>query len=98
LDDRRDFITNLALIVEVLSDSTEAHDRGDKFAYYRSIPSLGAYLLMSRQRVSVERFLRQTRGDGLLSVYTDPSDSIPLTALDTELSLAEGYDEVELIA
>jgi Uma2 family endonuclease len=95
LDDRRDVITNPALIVEVLSDSTEAYDRGDKFAYYRSIPSLRAYLLLSQQRVSAELFLRQPSGDWLLSVYTKPSDSIPLTGLDAELSLAEVYDKVE---
>jgi Uma2 family endonuclease len=95
LDDRRDVITNPTLIVEVLSDSTEAYDRGDKFAYYRSIPSLRAYLLLSQQRVSAELFLRQPSGDWLLSVYTDPSDRIPLAALDTELSLAEVYDKVE---
>lgn len=95
LDNRRDIITNPAFIVEVLSDSTEAYDRGDKFAYYRSIPSLQAYLLLSQQRVSAELFLRQPSGDWLLSVYTDPSDCIPLTALDTELSLAEVYDKVE---
>ncbi len=95
LDDRRDVIMNPALIVEVLSDSTEAYDRGDKFAYYRSIPSLRAYLLLSQQRVSAELFLRQPSGDWLLSVHTDPNDCIPLTALDTELSLAEVYDKVE---
>jgi Uma2 family endonuclease len=95
LDDRRDVITNPTLVVEVLSDSTEAYDRGDKFAYYRSIPSLRAYLLLSQQRVSAELFLRQPSGDWLLSVYTDPSDRIPLAALDTELSLAEVYDKVE---
>ncbi len=95
LDDRRDVITNPALIVEVLSDSTEAYDRGDKFAYFRAIPSLRAYLLLSQPRVSAELFLRQPSGDWLLSVYTDPSDRIPLTALDTELSLAEVYDNVE---
>jgi Uma2 family endonuclease len=98
LDDRRDVIMNPALIVEVLSDSTEAYDRGDKFACYRSIPSLRAYLLLSQQRVSAELFLRQPSGDWLLSVYTDPSDRIPLAALDTELSLAEVYDKVELNA
>jgi Uma2 family endonuclease len=98
LDDRRDVVTNPTLVVEVLSDSTEAYDRGDKFADYRSIPSLCAYLLLSQQRVSAELFLRQPSGDWLLCVYTDPSDSIPLTALDTELSLAEVYDKVEFNA
>ncbi len=68
LDDRRDVITNPALIVEVLSDSTEAYDRGDKFAYYRSIPSLRAYLLLSQHRVSARAFLRQPSIDPTQSI------------------------------
>jgi Uma2 family endonuclease len=57
-DGRRDLLLNPALIVEVLSDSTEAYDRGDKFAIYRSIPSLKEYLLVSQYRVAVELFTR----------------------------------------
>jgi len=94
-DDRRDVITNPGLIVEVLSDSTEAFDRGDKFGYYRSLPSLRAYLLLSQQRVAAEYFLRQPGGDWLLSTYTNQRDVIPLTPFDTELPLAEVYDKVE---
>jgi len=95
-DERRDLITNPTLLVEVLSDSTEAYDRGDKFAYYRSIPSLAAYLLLSQHRVSAELYLRQPGGDWLLSTYEDVTACIPLTALGVELPMAEIYDKVEL--
>jgi Uma2 family endonuclease len=95
-DDGKDVITNPALIVEVLSDSTEAYDRGDNFAYYRSIPSLAAYLLLSQHRVGAELYLRQPNGDWLLSTYDDLAACIPLTALGVELPLAEIYDKVEL--
>jgi len=94
-DDHRDIIINPGLIVEVLSDSTEAYDRGNKFGYYRSLPSLRAYLLLSQHQVSAELFLRQPGGDWLLSTYTDPRGSIPLLAFDTALPLAEVYDKVE---
>jgi len=98
-DQHRDVITNPTLIVEVLSDRTEAYDRGDKFAYYRTLPSLRAYLLLSQQRVSAELFLRQPGGDWMLSTYTDRRDQIPLVALDAALALAlvlaEVYDKVE---
>ncbi|AUB81059.1 Uma2 family endonuclease [Candidatus Thiodictyon syntrophicum] len=94
-DDRRDVITNPTLIVEVLSDSTESYDRGDKFAYYRSLPSLSAYLLLSQHRVGAELFLRQGGGDWLLRTYSDLRDGIPLTALDALLPLSEVYDKVE---
>ena len=95
-DERKDVITNPALIVEVLSDSTEAYDRGDKFAHYRTIPSLWAYLLLSQHRVGAELYLRQPNGDWLLRTYDALQDHIPLTALETELALAEVYDKVEL--
>jgi len=45
-----DTLTNPTLIVEVLSDSTEGYDRGDKFTHYKSIPSLGEYLLIAQHR------------------------------------------------
>ncbi|NCA71064.1 MAG: Uma2 family endonuclease [Sphingobacteriia bacterium] len=95
-DDRRDVVTNPTLIVEVLSDSTEADDRGDKFRHYRSIESLRAYLLLSQSRMQAELFPRQPDGTWSLSSYQDPSDSIPLHVIEAELALAEVYDKVEL--
>jgi len=95
-DDRRDLVTNPSLIVEVLSDSTEAYDRGDKFRHYRNLQSLQAYLLLSQYRVQAELFLRQPDGTWSLSTYQDPSDSIPLRDVEADLSLAEVYDKVEL--
>jgi Uma2 family endonuclease len=95
-DDRRDLVTNPSLIVEVLSDSTEAYDRGDKFRHYRSLQSLQAYLLLSQYRVQAELFLRQPDGTWSLSSYQDPSESIPLRLVGADLSLAEVYDKVDL--
>jgi Uma2 family endonuclease len=68
-DDRRDIVSNPILIVEVLSDSTEAYDRGDKFLHYRSLPSLQAYLLFSQYRMQAELFVRQQDGTWSLSNY-----------------------------
>jgi Uma2 family endonuclease len=95
-DGRRDVVTNPTLIVEVLSDSTEAYDRGDKFRHYRSIESLRAYLLLSQSRVQAELFLRQPDGTWSLSSYQDPSESIPLRVIEAELALAEVHDKVDL--
>lgn len=95
-DGRRDLITNPILIVEVLSDSTEAYDRGDKFHHYRRLGSLQAYLLLSQTRMQAELFLRQPDGTWSLSSYEGPTDSIPLHLIEAELSLAEVYDKVEL--
>ncbi|MEB3290027.1 MAG: Uma2 family endonuclease [Leptolyngbya sp.] len=59
----QDFILHPKLIVEVLSDSTEAFDRGDKFADYRTIPELEEYVLVHQRQRLVERFER--RGENL---------------------------------
>ncbi|WP_296806089.1 Uma2 family endonuclease [Thiocapsa sp.] len=95
-DGRRDVVTNPVMIVEVLSDSTEAFDRGDKFRHYRNLQSLQAYLLLSQYRMQAELFLRQPDGTWSLSSYQDPSETIPLRIVEAELSLAEVYDKVEL--
>ena len=95
-DGRRDVVTNPTLIVEVLSESTEAYDRGDKFRHYRSLDSLQAYLLLSQSRMQAELFIRQPDGTWMLSSDQEPSASIPLPMLEVELSLAEVYDKVEL--
>lgn len=98
LDDRRDVVTNPALVVEVLSDSTESYDRGDKFLHYRALESLGAYLLLRQDRVQAELFVRQADGSWNLSTYTKAADRVPLVGVDAALALDEVYDKVELPA
>ena len=94
-DERTDLLLNPALIVEVLSESTESYDRGDKFASYRLIPSLREYLLVSQTRMLAELYCRQDHGCWLFSDFTQPSDRIPLDSIGCQLSLAEAYDKVE---
>jgi Uma2 family endonuclease len=97
-DERRDVVTNPTLIVEVLSESTEAYDRGDKFRHYRSLASLQAYLLLSQARMQAELFLRQPDGTWSLRGFQEPAESIPLPVIEAELALAEVYDKVEFAA
>jgi Uma2 family endonuclease len=98
LDGRRDVLLNPSLIVEVLSDSTEAYDRGAKFALYRQIPSLREYLLVSQGRVLAELYVRDDQGRWTLTDYRSLTDRIPLAGLDCTLSLAEVYDKADLPA
>lgn len=95
-DERRDVVTNPTLIVEVLSEATEAYDRGDKFRHYRRLDSLQAYLLVSQTRIEAELFVRQPDGTWSLSSHQGADASIPLPMIAAELSLAEVYDKVEL--
>jgi len=96
LDDRRDVLLNPSLIVEVLSESTEAYDRGDKFALYRQLPSLQEYLLVSQNRVGIELYSRGADGRWILTDYTALDDRVPLASIDCTLALAEVYDKLEV--
>jgi Uma2 family endonuclease len=95
-DGRRDLLLNPSLIIEVLSDSTEGYDRGDKFRLYRRVPSLREYLLVAQDRVLAELYTPSDDGRWLLSVYEDLDARVQLPSIDCELSLAEVYDRVDL--
>ncbi|MBX3420109.1 MAG: Uma2 family endonuclease [Pirellulaceae bacterium] len=59
---RCDVLLNPVVLVEVLSDSTQAYDRGKKFEHYRTIPSLQHYVLSAQDRPSIDCFPRQSAG------------------------------------
>lgn len=96
LDDRRDVLLNPSLIVEVLSDSTEAYDRGEKFALYRQLPSLQEYLLVSQHRVGVELYTRGEDDRWTLTDFAALTDRVPLASIDCTLALTEVYDKLEV--
>lgn len=80
------------------SDSTEAYDRGRKFALHRQIPSLREYLLVSQRQAQVELYTRGDDGRWILGDFNALTDSVPLTSVDCTPALAEVYDKVELLA
>jgi Uma2 family endonuclease len=65
-DDAEDTLLNPIVLIEVLSESTEAYDRGRKFEMYRRIPSLREYLLVSQWEPRLESFLRRDDGTWVL--------------------------------
>ena len=93
-DDQHDTVLNPALLVEVLSDSTEAYDRGKKFEHYRRIASLREYVLISQKSPTIERYLRNADDTWTLTAVIGVDASIHLSAIDATLSLAEVYDRV----
>jgi Uma2 family endonuclease len=90
-------LVNPLLVAEVLSDSTEAYDRGAKFAHYRNLPSLREYLLVSQKERRVEHYRLLEPGQWLLTEYAGDA-AMPLPTLGIELPLAEIYDKLELLA
>ena len=87
-------LLNPQVIFEVLSPSTEAFDRGDKFARYRKLESLTDYVLVASEFMRVEHFVRQGDGTWTLTEYDQPGDRVPLRPLDCALSLADLYRRV----
>lgn len=92
-DAEADILINPTVLIEVLSPSTEAYDRGGKFARYRHISSLREYLLVSQDQPFIEQYVRQdnawllTDAEGLDAV-------VELRAIGCTLALREVYDRV----
>ena len=92
-DEIADTLLNPLVIVEVLSPSTEEHDRGEKLDNFRLIPSLVHYVIIAQDRVWVDHRRRSGRG-WPLRVYTSLADRVPLPEIGCELPLAEVYERV----
>lgn len=97
-DERKDVLLNPILIIEILSDGTEAYDRGDKFSLYQRIASLAEYVLVSQHACKIERFTRQADGTWVYAIYHGMEDALALASVACELPLAEVYRKVEFRA
>jgi len=95
-DDQRDTMVNPALIVEVLSESTQDYDRGGKFAQYRKIPSFVEYVLVAQDECHVEHFVKQADGLWLLSETDRLEDVLTLSSIECTLFLSDIYEKVQL--
>jgi Uma2 family endonuclease len=95
LDERHDTLLNPGMIVEVLSPSTEAYDRGRKFELYQSISSLREYLLLASDRVHADLYTRQANGLWLLSSAGGLDDVLTFESVGCEIKLADLYEKVE---
>ena len=92
--DAGDVLLNPVVLVEVLSDSTEAYDRGKKFEHYRTIPSLMHYVLIAQDRHSIDCFTRGPEGDWRLTSCQGSDGKIELASIDSQLAATEVYDKV----
>jgi len=90
-----DLLINPVLIYEVFSPSTEAYDRGDKFTYYKSIPSLREYLLIAQHRPHITHYVKQTENKWEQEEANDLSGRIYLPTIDCTLALSKVYRDVE---
>jgi Uma2 family endonuclease len=94
-DQHRDVLLNPTVIIEVLSPTTEAFDRGEKWSRYQAwIPSLNDYLLVLQSKPQIERFLRQPNGEWLYSSVSGLEASLRLSSIDCALRLTDVYDRI----
>lgn len=94
-ENNKDTLINSTVLIEILSPSTESHDRGLKFVRYRQLESLKEYVLVSQDRASVETYVRQPSGSWLLSEFTALDSSASFETLDCKIQLAEIYHQVD---
>lgn len=94
-DDHVDTLLNPVVVIEVLSPSTEVYDRNEKFAHYRRLDSLQEYLLVSQDKVRVERYVRQGE-QWVLSELSALDDVLQIDAIDCAVRLADIYERVKL--
>ena len=94
---KQELFVNPSLIVEILSDSTEAFDRSYKFTYYKSIESFVEYVLIAQDRPHVSQFVKQSDNAWLNYEFNSLEEAFYLTALDCELNLPEIYEAIEFL-
>jgi Uma2 family endonuclease len=94
-DEHRDVLLNPTVIIEVLSPTTEAFDRGEKWARYQTwLPSLTEYLLVSQSKPLIEHYRRQPDGGWLYSLVSGLEESVSLASIGCTLRLADVYDRI----
>jgi Uma2 family endonuclease len=94
-DAHGDTLLNPAVIIEVLSDSTEKYDRGEKFAHYRKLETLREYILVAQDKIRIEQYVRHGE-HWMLGEISDPADTLRIETLGCEIALRDIYDRVEL--
>lgn len=91
----KEAVTNPSVIIEVLSPSTESYDRGDKFHFYRQIPTLQEYILVSQDKKQVEVFRNTGGNDWNIQRYDESNETFPIESVGIELVLEELYLNVD---
>lgn len=95
-DKHKDIVLNPAVIIEVLSETTEEFDRGIKFMRYRNFnETLTDYILVSQDEPHVEHYTRQAGGDWLLREYYGLDAAFRIDSINCSLSLADIYERIE---
>lgn len=94
-DKIEDTLLNPMLIIEVLSKSTEAYDRGAKFEYFQTIESFREYVLISQEPFRVEQYVRKNKNEWTYFEFRKAEDVVKLDSIDCELVLQDIYHKIQ---
>jgi Uma2 family endonuclease len=94
-DSTEDTLLNPQLIIEVLSKSTEAYDRGAKFEYYQTIEGFREYVLITQEPFRVEQYVRKNENEWTYFEFRKPESIIKLNSIDCEVSLQDIYHKIQ---
>jgi len=89
---RTDTVMNPCLIAEVLSTSTKAYDRGDRFLAYRTVPTFQEYLLVDQYRIYVEHHVKTSPNQWLMSEYRSADTDLNMNSVDCRIRIADLYE------
>ncbi len=89
-------LVNPQVVIEVLSPTTEAYDRGAKFRHYQQLPSVREYVLVSQEQALIERFERQLDDRWLLTTFAGTAAEVSLGTVAVRFPMQAVYAGVEL--
>lgn len=89
-DSSIDTLLNPTVLIEIPSPSTEAYDRGEKFAHYRRLESLREYVLVAQDKIRIEHYRR----DGDQWIFSEAGDPLDLPAIGCRIDVAAIYEKV----
>lgn len=96
-DNHKDTLLNPKCIIEVLSDSTEKYDRGEKFSHYQNLESLDEYILISQNQTRTESFLRQPDNKWLYNKVEGLENELIIHLIEAKVKLEEIYRNTQEI-
>ncbi|MGI0481744.1 Uma2 family endonuclease [Geminocystis sp. CENA526] len=92
--DKQTIVTNPLVIIEVLSNSTQNYDKGEKFKSYRSIESFQEYILIDQYSFSVEQFIKESDNEWRFKEYLGENQILKLGKIDFEIPFSDIYEGV----
>ncbi|MDY6782291.1 MAG: Uma2 family endonuclease [Cyanobacteriota bacterium] len=94
-NNRKDTVTNPQVLVEVLSKSTRNYDRGDKFDYYKTIPTFQEYILIDQSQIKITQYFKTAAKRWTYQEYDEEDTALSFNGFDIEVPLADIYEKVD---